>query len=188
MSNPREEERGKAQTSPPTTLVLGLGNPLRRDDGVGPRAIEQLKSRGLPKDVIAQDGGTGGLDLIGMLEGQRVRGKLARIWDRVVIVDAADIDKRPGPPEGEAIAPGQFVRFTADQVDLIAREDRFSFHHAGLAEVLALARALDQPLPPIVIFGVQPQDIGWGKGLSPAVEAGLPVLVDALHKEATRNR
>jgi Ni,Fe-hydrogenase maturation factor len=54
--------------------------------------------------------------------------------------------------------------------------------------VLTLAQALDHPLPPIVIFGVQPQDIGWGEGLSPAVEAGLPALVDAIHKETTLDR
>ncbi len=188
MSNPREEEGGKAQPSPPTVLVLGLGNPLRRDDGVGPRVIEKLKARGLPKGVTAQDGGTGGLDLIGILEGHRVQGTVVKKWARVVIVDAADVGEMMEHSGKEEIAPGQFVRFTADQVELIAREDRFSFHHAGLAEVLALARALEQPLPPIVIFGVQPQDIGWGEGLSPAVEAGLPALVDAIHKETTLDR
>jgi hydrogenase maturation protease len=183
MNNQREGEGDN-----PTVLVLGLGNPLRRDDGVGPRVIEKLKTRGLPPKVTAQDGGTGGLDLIGVLEGHRVSGAVVRKWDRVVIVDAADVGKMMEHSGKEKIAPGQFLRFTADQVELIAREDRFSFHHAGLAEVLTLAQALDHPLPPIVIFGVQPQDIGWGEGLSPAVEAGLPALVDAIHKETTLDR
>ncbi len=147
----------------PSVLILGLGNPLRGDDGVGSRAVEELTRHGLPEGVTALDGGSAGLDLLRILEG----------WDRVVVVDAADVGREPG----------EFVRFTPDQVRLAAAVDHFSLHHAGLSEVLALARALDQPLPPIVIFAVQPAGIGWGEGLSLAVEATLPALVEAILRE-----
>ena len=53
----------------PSILVLGLGNPLRGDDGVGPRLVEELTRRGLPRGVTALDGGSAGLDLLQMLEG-----------------------------------------------------------------------------------------------------------------------
>lgn len=149
-------------------LVLGLGNPLRGDDGIGPRVIEALEKRGLPDSVETLDAGTGGLDLLRVIEEQ----------DRVVIVDAADVGKQPG----------QFVRFTPDQVLLSEATERFSFHHAGLAEVFSLTRALGRPLPPVVIFGVQPEDVGWRQGLSPAVEAGLPALIDAVLEEIGRER
>lgn len=164
---PRETECDD-QLAHSVVLILGLGNPLRRDDGIGPRVIEELKARELPEGVRALDGGTGGLDILHLIEG----------WENVVAVDAADVDGGR-----EQIAPGEYVRFTPDQAQLGESAQTFSFHHAGLAEVLALARALDRPLPAIVIFGVQPKDVGWGEGLSSEVEAGLPALVDAVLAE-----
>ena len=143
--------------------MLGLGNPLRGDDGVGPRVVEELTRRGLLEGVTVLDGGTGGLDLLHTLEG----------WQRAVIVDAADVGREPG----------QFVRFTPEQVHLVRAADSFSIHQSGLAEALALADALGLVLPEIVIFGVQPAKIDWGEGLSQAVEAALPILTDAVFKE-----
>ncbi|MBU0704829.1 MAG: hydrogenase maturation protease [Chloroflexi bacterium] len=147
----------------PSVLVLGLGNPLRGDDGVGCRVIEELMRRELPPDVELLDGGAIGLGLLDLLEG----------WERVILVDAAEMGRRPG----------EFVRFTPDDVLLVSRPDSFSFHHAGLSEVLALADALGRPLPEMVIFGVQPQKVGWGEGLSLAVETALPALADAVLNE-----
>ena len=143
--------------------IIGLGNPLRGDDGIGPRVVEELTRRGLPEGVMALDMGNAGLDLLQVLEG----------WERVVIVDAADVGREPG----------QFVRFTPAQARLTEAADRFSLHHAGLGEVLALADALGLVLPEMVIFGVQPAEVGWKEGLSPAVEAMLPVLTDAVLTE-----
>jgi hydrogenase maturation protease len=147
------------------TLILGLGNPLRGDDGIGPRVIEEVTRRGLPEGVSSLDGGIAGLDLLNVLEG----------WKRVVVVDAADVGREPG----------QFLRFTPDQARFVEAEDSFSLHHAGLGEVLALADVLGQTLPELTIFGVQPASVGWGQGLSPAVEAALPALTDAVLEEST---
>jgi hydrogenase maturation protease len=151
----------------PSVLVLGLGNPLRGDDGVGPRLVEELTRRRLPEGVMALDGGTGGLALLQVLEG----------WQRVVVVDAADVGREPG----------QFVRFTPDQARLAQAAERFSLHHAGLGEVLALANALGRALPHMVIFGVQPAEVGWREGLSLAVETALSALVDAVLEEITED-
>ena len=147
-------------------LILGLGNPLRGDDGVGCRVAEELARRELPPGVQALDGGAAGLGLLDLLEG----------WKRVVIVDAAEMGRRPG----------EFVRFTPAGVRLASASGRFSLHHAGLSEVLALADALGRPLPEVVIFGVQPARVGWGEGLSPAVEAALPALIAAVLEEVER--
>lgn len=148
---------------PPSVLVLGIGNPLRGDDGVGPRVVKELARRGLPEGVTALDVGTRGLDLLQVLEG----------WERVVVVDAVDFGQEPG----------QFVRFTPDQAELARTADHFSLHHAGLSEVLALASALGWTLPGLVIFGVQPAEIGWREGLSLAVETALSALTDAVMRE-----
>jgi hydrogenase maturation protease len=148
-------------------LILGLGNPLRGDDGVGCRLIEELAGRELPPGVQVLDGGAAGLELLDLMEG----------WEGVIIVDAAEMGCRPG----------EFLRFTPAGVRLASIADYFSLHHAGLDEVLALANALSRTLPEIVIFGVQPTEVGWGAGLSPAVEAALPALADAVLEE-TRDK
>lgn len=167
-SVPRQSE-WEGSPSHSVVLILGLGNPLRRDDGIGPRVIVELEKDGLPDEITALDGGTGGLDILRMIEG----------WANVIIVDAANVDVGRG-----AVGPGEFVRFTPSDVQLAESDDNLSLHHAGLAEVLRLAEALDHALPSIVIFGVQPGDVGWGEGLSSSVEAGLPALVEAVRQEA----
>ncbi len=146
-----------------SVLVLGLGNPLRGDDGVGPRIIAELTRQGLPDGVTALDVGNAGLDLLNILEG----------WERAVIVDAADMGREAGC----------FVRFTPDEVRLAQAGDQYSLHNAGLSEVLALADALGRTLPELVIFGVQPAELGWQAELSSAVEAAIPALTGAVMEE-----
>ncbi len=149
--------------------IIGLGNPLRGDDGIGPRVIARLQSCSLPPGVVALDGGTGGISLLFILE---------EGWKRVIIVDAADI----GRP------PGAFVRFTPEEVRLARETKPLSLHNAGLSEVLALAEALGRKLPPITVFGVQPASLDWREGLSAEVEAALPALVKALQEELSQER
>ncbi len=144
-------------------LVLGLGNPLQADDGVGCRAVEALAQHELPADVEVMDGGTPGIGLLHLLEGRR----------RAVIVDAAEM-ARPA---------GTIVRFRPADVRLTGSTARFSLHRTALADVLALAQALALPLPDLVFFGVQPGRVGWGDALSPEVAAALPELVAMLRAE-----
>jgi hydrogenase maturation protease len=152
-------------------LVLGLGNSLRGDDGIGPRVVEQLIERGLPVEVEALDAGTAGLDLLYLLTESRPGGGGGP--RRVIIIDAADV----------GLEAGQFVRFRPGEADLRGAGEGAGSHEAGLAEVLELARALERPLPEIVIFGVQPGSLEWGTGLTSKVEAAVPQLVGAVFRE-----
>jgi hydrogenase maturation protease len=152
-------------------LVVGLGNPLRGDDGIGPRVVEQLRQHGLPVEVEALDAGAAGLDLLYWLTEPRAVGEAGPQW--VIIVDAAEV----------GLEAGQFARFTPEQVELKGAAEGAGSHEAGLAEVLALARALERPLPEIVIFGVQPGSLEWGTGLTAEVEAAVPLLVRAVLQE-----
>jgi hydrogenase maturation protease len=147
------------------TLILGLGNPLRGDDGLGPRVIVELRRRGLPEGVTATDAGTAGLDLLRYLEG----------WGRVVVVDAVDVGREPG----------QFVRFTPSEARFLRSEGGLSIHDHGLGEAIALASALGRRLPELVVYGLQPMDMAWREGLSPQVEASVPALVEAVLTEVT---
>ncbi len=144
-------------------LILGLGNPLQGDDGVGCRAIEALQQHPLPDTVEAVDGGTPGIGLIHLLEGRTC----------AILVDAAEMGR----------APGTVVRFRPDEVRLTGSVERFSLHRSAVSDALALAAALNLTLPEIVFFGVQPASIGWETTLSPAVAAALPGLMEAILSE-----
>jgi hydrogenase maturation protease len=139
-----------------------LGNPLRGDDGVGAAVLEQLMQTDLPACVTLHDGGTPGLETVLLLQGHR----------RAIIVDAADLGR----------APGEWVRFTPDQVRLQAGGAGLSgtLHSAGLAEALALGEALGVLPGEIVIYGVQPEEIGWSPGLSAPVSAAVPAVCAAI--------
>jgi hydrogenase maturation protease len=155
------------------TLVLALGNPLRGDDGVGTTVIEHLQEQSaeLPPEVTLIDGGTPGLETILLMQD----------YERVIIVDAAEMD----------LPPGIWRRFSTDAVRMQARDLhlRGTLHYAGLAEALALGEAMQMLPPQITIFGVQPARMDWELGLSDAVSAAVPAVAAAikemLHGEDT---
>jgi hydrogenase maturation protease len=138
-------------------LIMGLGNPLLGDEGIGVRVVEELKGLELPEGVVVVEGGTTGLGLIGLMEG----------YERVIIVDAADM----GHP------PGRVVRFTPLEVQLKTAEAPLSLHQIGLEEVLALAEALEVAPAELVIIGIQPSLLEVGVGLSPEVEGAIPQII-----------
>jgi hydrogenase maturation protease len=138
------------------TLVIGLGNPLRGDDGVGLRIADLLAGQGLPEGVEVVHGGTGGLDLVNWIEG----------WRRVIIIDAADVGR----------VPGGFVRFTLDEGHLLGDDQHLSIHAAGLRDALLLAEVLGILPNEVIVYGVQPAHLDWDDTLSPAVEAAIPQI------------
>ncbi len=146
------------------TLILGVGNPLQGDDGVGIVAVQQIAARpDLPAGVDVLDGGTAGLGLIPVLEQYR----------RVILVDAVQMGERPGTVR----------RFTWEDVRLRQQGRALSLHQSDLNEALALAEALQCLPPELIVFGVQPQHIDWDQPLSDAVQQALPGLIDALMTE-----
>jgi hydrogenase maturation protease len=151
--------------APATYVVLGLGNTLHSDDGIGPQAIERLRNDArVPADVALIEGGTLGLEL------------LTYIWDcsYLLVLDAVDV----GQP------PGTLVRMTSDEVQTLP--GRGSVHQMGVADLLVALRVLASRTPEIVLLGVQPASTDWGTELSPAVAAVLPALTDAAIAELGR--
>ena len=138
-------------------LILGLGNPLLGDEGIGVRVVEELKELELPDGVTVVEGGTAGLGLIGLMEG----------YQQVIIVDAVDMGH----------SPGRVVRFTSSEAQFKTAEAPLSLHQIGLGEVLALAKALEVALAEWVIIGIQPSRVERGIGLSPEVEGAIPQII-----------
>ena len=145
------------------TLIVGLGNPLRGDDGIGIHVIQILMAETLPEGVQVVEGGTQGLGLVSLMEGRR----------RVILVDAANV----------GLSPGKFVRFTPQEARLLGGDSHISIHNAGLRDALLLAETLELLPDEIVIYGMQPANLDWDDGLSPQVEAAMPELVSAILDE-----
>jgi hydrogenase maturation protease len=147
-------------------LVLGIGNLVMSDDGVGVRVVQRLAERyRFPAGVTLLDGGTLGLDLLPRLEGVT----------RLLVVDAVETGK----------APGTVVRLFGDEIPL-ALETKLSPHQMGLKDLLTVATLQDFDPEEMVLWGVQPEHIGMGMELSPAVAAQLDVLEENTLRELDR--
>lgn len=148
MSSPSEEGR---------VLILGAGNLLLSDDGVGVHAIRRLGELvDLPKEVQVLDGGTLGLDLLYYLEGV----------SRLLIVDAI----KSGQP------PGTLSRLSGDEVPAYF-STKISPHEIGLPDLLLAARLRDLYPPEVVVLGLEPASLAVGLELSAEVAPQLDPLV-----------
>lgn len=145
-------------------LVLGLGNVLLEDDGVGAAAVSLLvDGYDAPPGARVLDGGTLGLSLLPYLQAA----------EAVILVDAIRADA----------PPGSLVRLDGDEV-APAVATRLSPHQVGVADLLDGARWLDRYPRRVVLLGLVPASIDLAVGLTPAVRASLPQLVARVVDEA----
>ena len=145
------------------TLVIGLGNPLMADDGLGIAALELLRERWLlPETVRLVDGGTWGMNLLPLIEQA----------EQVLLLDAID----RGSPPGEVIVleRAELPRWLGIKL---------SPHQIGLSEVLALAELRGNLPPRLVAIGLQPGRVEMFSGLSPELESGLDQLLAAVKQQ-----
>lgn len=141
-------------------VVIGIGNLLLSDEGVGIHAIRALRERfSLPEGLELVDGGTMGLDLLPYVEGRK----------KLLIVDAVNLGEAPGTIR---VLEGDSVRRFLDT--------KFSVHQIGLPDML-FAAELKGILPPeVCIVGIQPERIETGLEMSVAVSENFEAFVDAI--------
>jgi hydrogenase maturation protease len=141
-------------------LVLGLGNVLLGDDGLGAAAIARIeRDYRIPPGVRFEDGGTLGLSLLGLIADS----------DRVILVDAVRADA----------PPGTLVRLDgADVADAVW--NRLSPHQVGVADLLEAARLIDCYPSAVTLLGLVPEVIDLAVVRSSAVDNGLDELVAAV--------
>ena len=141
-------------------LVIGVGNPIMSDDGVGQRLLEALAAR-LPAldDVEYLDAGTLGFLLLPRIEQA----------DALLVLDAAQFDA----------APGTVRVLEGATLDAFLRAPRCSVHELGLRDLLDAARLTDSLPARRALVGVQPRRVGIGEALSPVVAAAIPAAADA---------
>ncbi len=141
------------------TLVLGLGNLVHSDDGLGVHAIRSLEQDSrVPADTVLMDGGTQGLSLLPHIH----------VYQRLLVIDALDVGEPPGTLlrlEGKALRnlPG-----------------KASVHQLGFADLLVALELLGELPAEIVLFGVQPLSTEWSAELTPPVSEALGPLTDAV--------
>ncbi|MDT8903108.1 hydrogenase maturation protease [Anaeroselena agilis] len=141
------------------TVVVGFGNLLMGDDGVGIHVVRSLAERGLPRGAEAVDGGVASLEILGSLLDA----------GRIIIVDAL-------AGGGE---PGSVYRLTPADLGQAETSPGFSLHDFTLPQTLALL-ARTASLPPIVIYGVEPAGMDPGLELSPPVAVAAGRVADLI--------
>jgi len=145
------------------TLILGVGNLLLSDEGVGLRVLERLAATyDLSEEVQTLDGGTLGLDLLYYLEGV----------ENLVIIDAVKIGKEPGA----------LLRLEGDEVPTFLSV-KMSPHQIGIPDMLLAAKLKDLYPRNVVLWGVQPGVLDMGLDLSPPVAARVDELVEKVVDE-----
>ncbi len=145
------------------TTILGIGNSLLRDEGVGIHALKALQAQ-LPVDDTLSfvDGGTLSFTLAAEIEES----------DRLIVIDAAQL--------GEA--PGTVRTFIGDGMDSFLGSCKRSVHEVGLLDLFDIAR-LTQTLPAQrALVGIQPASVDWGEEPTEAVAAAIPVAVQKVRE------
>ena len=145
-------------------LILGLGNLLCSDDGLGALVVQKIaECREIPDGVLVLDGGTLGLALLPYLEDA----------ERAILVDAIQADAPPGTlvrVEGEDVGP--------------AVAARLSVHQVGVSDLIEAARWRGRVPPTLILLGVVPDTIELGVGLSDPVRASAGELMALVCEEA----
>jgi hydrogenase maturation protease len=145
-------------------LVLGIGNIILGDEGVGVHVVEHMRAMALPEDVELFDGGTSGAGLVDEIAGRR----------KLIVIDAMKAE----------VAPGTVFRLGME--DLLREADRLSLHEFGLTDTIMMARHLGCAPEEVVIFGVQPKEVRIGLDLSPEIAGIIPDIISIVAFETSR--
>ena len=138
--------------------IIGIGNPMMADDGIGPRLISELQGSIAGVDLI--DMGTGGMQLVHVLAG----------YDSVIIIDSADMGLSPG--ESRVFSPDDVVSFKETRA--------YSLHDWDLMRSIEISRQLGEAPQRILILAIQPDSLEMQEGLSSEVDKGIPRCVQEI--------
>ncbi len=145
-------------------LIICLGNPLMRDEGIGIRLASELSVHLTDNpNVEVMDLGTGGLSVMHAITDR----------EKIVFVDCAIMGQ----------SPGLMCRFTPEQVRSKKVRMRYSVHEGDLLNTLELSRRLEQCPDDIVIFGIEPKEIAHGEGLTSELENNIQQYVQTILQE-----
>lgn len=148
-------------------VVLGVGNLLLTDEGVGVHLIQKLREMEIDERIELVDGGTSILDFIPQAEDV----------SKLIIVDAIKLGGKPGTT----------YKICVDDSLLKGAKGMTSLHQLGVVETLAIAQKMGK-LPHTVIIGIEPKEISYGLELSPEVEREMGKMVNLILDEVRDKR
>jgi len=144
--------------------VLGIGNLLVGDDGLGPRVLEELKTREVPENVELIDAGVGGMAILSWIEDA----------DKIIIIDSVQTGNEP---------VGTIYRFTDKEMP---PSDMFmlSLHDLNLVDTINIGRVVQKMPEEIIIYGVEVIRLTeFTKEMTPEVEAAVKEVADLVLEE-----
>ena len=144
--------------------LLGLGNYAMGDDSIGLRIIEHIADENLESGFEAVEVGNNGMQVLTYFEEDT---------ERIVVVDAADFGG----------APGEWISFSPEEVETQKVVGNISTHEGDVLKLIALARQIEQPIPPIRIIAIQPKCMAMDDSLSPELTANFNRYIEAVLKE-----
>ncbi len=140
--------------------LLGVGNILLQDEGLGVHAVNKIKDEyNFSPSINIIDGGTMGMELLSYMEGT----------DYLLVVDAID--------GGEE--PGFMYTFTHEDTDRYM-SDSISVHEVGVQDILRIRALQERPFSDVVIMGIQPQSLELGLEVTETIQAVLPLLEESI--------
>lgn len=153
-------------------LVVGVGNILLKDEGIGVHVARKLQELALPNDVEVIDAGTAGLDILLLHEDV----------ERLIVIDAVKAGNKAGTIYKALLLAGEMEKLT--QLFDRRSDSKISLHQIGLIEAMAAAEKLNCAPKEIVIIGVEPGRWDWGLELTCPVARSVPEVVKKVLEEA----
>jgi len=144
--------------------VIGIGNLLMTDDGIGIHVVDELKKRKLPQNVEVHDGRTNAFLIMEQMEGA----------DKAVLIDAYKKDGKPGSIYKFEVKPG--VDYHGDRLEL-------SLHDLDFMSMLRVGPNVYDLPEDIVVIGVEPERLEVGLGLSETLKKAIPDIIEAVMEE-----
>jgi hydrogenase maturation protease len=157
-----KNENGGENISPQNTIILGIGNLLLSDEGIGVHVANELMKMELPPHVSVVEGGTDGFRLLNIITEA----------DRLIIIDAV---------KGGA-APGSIYRFGIDEVKNVPLGFKTSVHQIGILEVINLSGLIGKT-PHTTVIGIEPESLEMGMELSPEIRSKIPRIIELIKEE-----
>jgi len=156
------DSKGGASSSPQKIVILGVGNLLLSDEGVGVHVANALMNMNLPPEVSVVEGGTDGFRLLNVITET----------DRLIVIDAV---------KGGAES-GSIYRFDIDDVRNCPVGFKTSVHQIGILEVIDLSELIGKR-PHTTIIGIEPKSLGMGMELTPEIKSKIPRIIELIFEE-----
>src|SRR3990172_12155045 len=146
------------------TLILGIGNILLKDEGVGVHVVKKLKEMSLPDNIEVLDGGTAGLDLVDFISNRK----------KLIVIDAVKAGEKPGT----------IYRLTEENLD-IKPKAIMSFHDIDFLDALHMSDVMSEKPEETIVIGIEPKDMSDGTELLPEIEERIPRIIEMVMKAIT---